>query len=386
MRTLTASFTGDDNFPDYTYRKNGTELEFKGTSYSGLSIPAAFLSIMNGFSKITVAKNGLGNDLPIYQQISAIHKANEILRKALSNFEEVRSGNHNELSTRDVIYENSILRPNKYGYSPIGAIFVRSDYDYDGINKTSAQMNFKELTHLAVLKSFYHNLHHNNGKITLQTTCLSDKHTHFMVQFLTSRIFFNDSFGQEINLQTALINAASLNENDRRYYSELLLNEIKNRRDSKTKIEVVNLYNRYALIPELGLIADATKNMSYDELKSRLDSLNLALNKYSNRQVVYDLCKDANDSNGVDYLKEADLIELGGKVYINETLYNNFLDYCDPNDTRFRSRMEEQMLLHAKFMFDNHFVLDGNLDPDILRIINSFKASDIAHSTDETKN
>ena len=129
MRTLAASRTGENTLSDYTYRKNGTELEFKGTSYSDLAIPAAFLSIMNGFSKITVTKNGLGNDLPIYQQVSAIHKSREMLRKALSNYENIRSGNHNELGTRQTIFDNNILKPNLYGYSPIGAIFVKSDFD-----------------------------------------------------------------------------------------------------------------------------------------------------------------------------------------------------------------------------------------------------------------
>ena len=384
MRTLAASLIGQNTLTDYTYRKNGTELEFKGTSYADLAIPAAFLSIMNGFSKITVTKNGLGNDLPIYQQVSAIHKSKEMLRKALRNYEQIRSGNHNELDTKQTIYDDSILKPNVQGYSPIGAIFVRSDFDYDGTNKNSAQMNFRELTHLAVLKSYYHNLYHNEGKITLQTTCLSDKHTHFMVQFLTKNILINHPklIGQQ-TLQEVLIGASSLYKGDRDLYSQVLLDEIKSRRDSKTRVEVVNFYNRYALIPELGLMPDANTSMSYEELETRLKNLNKALNRYSEKSDVYALCKNANDFNGVDYLPEADLIELDGKVWINETLYHNFLTYCNSDSSLFNTRIEQQMMLHAKFMFDNHFVLDGTLDPDVLRIINSFKVSDQKNGTNE---
>ena len=387
MRTLAASLTGENTLSDYTYRKNGTELEFKGTSYSDLAIPAAFLSIMNGFSKITVTKNGLGNDLPIYQQVSAIHKSREMLRKALSNYENIRSGNHNELGTRQTIFDNNILKPNLYGYSPIGAIFVKSDFDYDGTNKNSAQMNFRELSHLAILKSYYHNLYHNDGKITLQTTCLSDKHTHFMVQFITKNIIINhpNLIGSQ-NLQNVLTGAGSLHAADRQLYSQVLLDEIKSRRDAKTRVEVVNFYNRYAAIKELGLKPDASTKMSYDELNARLKSLNDALNKYSKKAVIYTLCKNANDSNGIDYLPEADLIELDGKVWINETMYHNFQIYCNPDSSAFMNRIEQQMMLHAKFMFDNHFVLDGTLDPDVLRIINSFKASDALNKTNESDN
>ena len=378
MRTLAASLTGENNL-NYTYRKNGTELEFKGTSYSDLSIPAAFLSIMNGFSKITVAKNGLGNDLPIYQQVSAIHRSHQILRNALSNYENIRSGNHNGIKGRVTIYDYNILKANRFGNSPIGGIFVKSDFDYDGTNKTSAQMNFRELTHLAVLKSFYHNLHHNDGNITLQTTCLSDKHTHFMVQFLTKNILIqNDRLSGEKNLREILINAASLNPDVRKFYTQIMLDEIKFRRDKKTRAQIVNIYNRYALIEELGLVADADVNMSFDELKARVDALNTALNKFSKKEQVYALCANANSFNGIDFKPEADLITLGDKVYLNETLYHNFLDYCDPNDANFKERIEQQMLLHAKFMFDNHFVLDGYLDPDVLRIINTFKKADSA--------
>ncbi|MBQ8131129.1 MAG: hypothetical protein IJ193_01410, partial [Bacilli bacterium] len=73
--------------------------------------------------------------------------------------------------------------------------------------------------------------------------------------------------------------------------------------------------------------------------------------------------------------READLITLDGKVYINETLYNNFLTYCDANDERFNKRIAREQMAHAKYLFKNRFILDGRLDPALNRAFNQFKAN-----------
>lgn len=411
MRTLAASITEDSNgfhYEGYSFRNNGIELEFKGTAYSDFRIPAAFKCIMDGTDKITFARNGLGNELPIYQQISAIHKAPALLRAAQKNLEKIRSGLRNGLITRQTIYDDSILLPDSDGFTPIGGIFVRSDYDNLGTNKNSAQMNFKEITYLSVIKSFYHNLKHNKGKIVLQSTCLSDKHTHFMVQYLTDRIRF--STGE--TLQNILIDATSLNSSKRKSASDALIKEIKFRRNKKTRVQIVNILNRYNAA--LGRPANATTDESFESLSARIDDFHkyLSDNGYTLAQ-IQNLCRKSNGGDGIDFKPEADLIELGGKVYINETLYNSFLTYCPDNskkikalqnekinairsgnnnrvkeinseieklqiaeNKRFTERIERQMMLHAKFMFQHRVVLDANLDPHLERVIKEFKTAD----------
>lgn len=369
MHTLAASLSGDEAY-DYKFKPNTSKLSFTGSAYYRLSIPAGFLSLMNGVARMTQVQNGVGNDLPIYQQVSAIFKTTSILRGGLKNLEDIRSGLHNGISTRHTVWDENILKPDANGKSAIGNIFTRADYDYLGTNKISAQMNFRELSTLAILKSFYYNLYHNSGKITLQTTCLSDKHTHFLVQFLTTQIRLRSG----LLLSNVLKEAASFSKPNRDLGSKLLQDEIKYRFGYKAKVQITNIINRYRIA--LGLTADLDPETSdFNSISAELNDLHTRFEGHSKDQ-LYELCRTANNGNGVDYMPEADLIQIGDKVYINETVYNNFYTYCNPDDTLFTQRIEEQQLLHAKLLFKNHFVLDAYLDPDVQRIVNSFEKTD----------
>lgn len=363
MRTLTASFLDGHN---YTFNEKTGLLRFEGTSYADLTSPAQFMSILNGFTRMTTMQNGLGNDLPLYQQVSAIFRAKQNLRAAMSNLEGIRSNLHDGLSTRNTIYDNSILKPTKNG-AVIGNVYVRSDFDHNGTNKSSAQMNFSELMDLSILKSYYFNLFRNKGKILLQSTCLSDKHTHFMIEYLTKDIKLYDG----TLLFERLKDASNLNRNIRDNASNAILSEIKERRSRKVKVQVSNFINRYNAI--FGLSPDADKNESFKSLLEKLNTLHELFNSSNySKQGLYDLSKNALNGVGVDVYNESDLIEVGGKIYMNETLYHNFLIYASDDDSKFIERIERQMLKHAELMFKNHFVLDGELDPDVQRLINSF--------------
>lgn len=367
MKTLTASYVGENEFSRYEFRYNGNELELKGDSYYDLRIPAEFISLQNGVDRTTIVQNGLGNDLPIYQQISAIHKAQALLRNGRRNFEGIRSGIHSKNATlpnkRNTIFDWNILNPNELGISPIGAVVVRSDYDYDGTNKNSAQMNYNELTHVSIVKSFWENLNKAERTILLQTTCLSDKHTHFMAEFKTKQIKLRNG---EL-LSDVLLSAGSANNAIRKGASAKLLNEIKYRRDKKVRVQIVNLLNRYNLA--IHGFADATVEDSFESLLAKVKLLNDDLNKIS-KSDLEKRCRLA----GVDYFTESDLIEFDGKLYINETLYTNFITYCDPNDERFKKRIAREQMAHAKYLHKNRFVLDGRLDPALNRAFNKFKA------------
>lgn len=368
MKIITASYTGDSEFSNYSYRYNGNELEITGDSYYDLRIPAAFINLQNGADRMTVIQNGLGNDLPIYQQVSAIHKAQALLRNGRRNYENIRSGIHGYNATvpqtRNTIYDSNILNPNSLGISPIGAVVVRADFDYDGTNKNSAQMNFNELTHMSIIKSYWEALNKSERKILLQPTCLSDKHTHFMIEFSTKDI-------QMLNgelLSDVLLEAGSANNTIRKSASTRLMTEIKKRRDKKTRVQIVNLLNRYNLA--LNKEAIFSINDSFDVLLNGINKLHQDLNQVSSEELNR-LCRVA----GVDSFKEADLITLGGKVYINETLHNNFLTYCSSDDTLFKKRIAREQMAHAKYLFQNGFILDGRLDPGLNRAFNKFKIS-----------
>ena len=90
-----------------------------------------------------------------------------------------------------------------------------------------------------------------------------------------------------------------------------------------------NLLNRLEII--LNLKTDtynySTPEMSFSELKKRIDKINTYIRSTS----AEELNKLAGDK-GVSFLTEADVIELDGETYINETLYKNFMMYCNESD------------------------------------------------------
>ena len=75
---ITLSASESDLF-DFTFRFNDVELELPNIYYRNLEVPAKFIGLINGISTNTMSKNGLGNDLPNYQTISAIHLAQQAM-------------------------------------------------------------------------------------------------------------------------------------------------------------------------------------------------------------------------------------------------------------------------------------------------------------------
>ena len=122
----------------------------------------------------------------------------------------------------------------------------------------------------------------------------------------------------------------------------------------------------------LGLKSEAydysTIDMPFETLLNRFKTINTYLYSTS-----IDNLYDAARRTGVKFFKESDVITLNGHTYLNETLYNNLLLYCDPDSTAFLNRMRREKMAYAKDMFKEGVKLDTLLDPSLRRFINKFK-------------
>jgi hypothetical protein len=86
-----------------------------------------------------------------------------------------------------------------------------------------------------------------------------------------------------------------------------MMDEIKSRRASTTRIEILNLLNRY----QKGLGLEQTSyEATFDEIKSAINALHEEFKKYSSVDEIYAKLKNA----GVDYFVEADLINIGDRI------------------------------------------------------------------------
>lgn len=363
--TVSASESAETNFPRYSFRYNGLELEMPKDFYYSTGIPAKFISLMNGIQKRTNVKNGLGNNLPLYQQRSGIQNAKRSIEKALINFEHIRSNIWKDgvIIPRKTIYDDSILRPDVEHGVPIGSIAVRADYDAGGSNKNSAQMNFRELTYLDIFKSYYYNLQ-QTGNIKMQSTCLSDKRTHFLVEYLTKQIRIGGT-----TLESVLKNLASADKTTRDDNFDLISREIKSRRRSKTRVSLVNLLNRYEVA--FWGVAQSTVGDSFKSLQNAITRIEDHINS-----IGLAATKKAFIDNNSTQFTEADLVTINGKTHINETLYNSFLTYCSDDSTKWNSRIASQQMAFAKDLFQNHFVIDTVLDPYLRRTVKTFAKTD----------
>lgn len=355
--TLAAS---EINAPySFEFRLNGNELVLSGAYFRALTAPATFFGLINGIIDDTKTVNGLGNDLPNYQVISAIHQAQERLDLAKNDKDQFRRSIHDAKGQIHTIWDKSVLMTAD-GTSPvIGRAMVKADYDADGKNKNSAQMIANELNYFEIFKHYYKNLI-TNGKILLQPTCLSDKHTHWLIEYLTG----NAKIGDE-TAQLALMRLTSGVKGVRDNAENKVLSKIKEQRAYSTRVEIINLLNRY----QTGLGLRTTDfNAPYSKIIADINVLHEEFKKYKIDQIYKKL-----SDKGIDYLIEADLIELGGQIFLNETLLHNVQLYINPDDSKIKEHIQRCMLLHARNLFKNHFRIDAVLDPGLHGLINRFR-------------
>ena len=263
------------------------------------------------------------------------------------------------------IFANNVLHVPNNVAPVIGKAIVRIDYDADGQNKNSAKMNLNELTYFAAFKSYYENL--NAGKpVLIQTTCLSDKHTHWLIEMYVHQMFLHDS---NTKLSEVLKNAAHGNKEIRDFANSQLMKEIKWRRGQEARTAIVNVLNRY----ELAMFGEIITNFEddFNTIKSNIDRLHARFKGLTVNEIFGKV--DAYPEK-ISKFNEADLITLGDNVFLNETLVNNFLTYCDnTNDDRWNARIADAMMLHAKDLWKSHFRLDTTLDPSLFGIVNALQ-------------
>lgn len=347
----------------FSFRLNGNELELPGAYFRGLDTPATFLGLVNGILDETRSKNGLGNDLPNYQTISAVHQAQEMIDLARTNYDQFRRSRHKASGILHTIHEKSILNTAENESPVLGKATVKADYDADGRNKNSASMNFNELNYFEMFKHYYRNLK-KDGKILLQSTCLSDKHTHWLIEYFTTNAkFLNGDIARNI-----LISLTSGNKKDRDSAERSILSEIKARREHVTRVEIINMLNRYQ--DGLGLTL-TDFNATYDDIVTAITTLHDEFKKYNSTEEIFAKLKEKE----VDFLPEADLIVLDGNIYLNETLLHHVKLYMNPvSDSDFKQHIQRSMMLHARKLFKNHFKIDAVLDPGLQGIINRFRS------------
>ena len=359
---LTLAASEADMFK-FSFRLNGNELELPGAYFRSLDTPATFLGLVNGILDETRSKNGLGNDLPNYQTISAVHQAQEMIDLARTHASNFRRSRHKATGILHTIHENNILNTVD-GESPVlGKATVKADYDADGRNKNSAAMNFNELNYFEIFKHYYRNLR-KDGKILLQSTCLSDKHTHWLIEYFTGNAKFSNGDVAR-NILTSLTSGI---KKDRDNAEKLIQSEIKTRREHVTRVEIINMLNRYQ--DGLGLTL-TDFNATYDDIIAAITTLHDEFKKYNSTEEIFAKLKEKE----VDFLPEADLIVLDGHIYLNETLLHHVVLYMNPvTDLDFKNHIQRSMMLHAKKLFKNHFKIDAVLDPGLQGIINRFKS------------
>jgi hypothetical protein len=93
------TFAASESEFDFSFRLNDNELELPGVYFSSLDTPAKFIGITTGIQTETRSKNGVGNDLPNYQTISAIHLAQEMMDNAKTNKDGFRRTIHDRTGT-----------------------------------------------------------------------------------------------------------------------------------------------------------------------------------------------------------------------------------------------------------------------------------------------
>ena len=358
---LTLSASEMDLF-DFTFRLNGNELELPGIYFRSLERPAIFLGLINGILDENHSRNGLGNDLPNYQTISAIHQAQEMLDLAAANTDGFRRSIHSATGELHTIHEKSVLNPKRDQGPILGRSMVRADYDADGKNRNSAQMSFRELNYFEIYKSFYANLK-KSGNILLQPTCLSDKHVHWLIEYHTRNLVFKNGR----TCASVLTDLTSGNSSLRQAAEKIIVGEIKDQRAHATRVEIINLLNRY----QYGLGLKLTDfNANYQTILVDIQALHNEFAKFKNTEEIFELLRVKE----VDFCPEADLINLDGKIFLNETLLLNTRLYLDPDETLLQSHFQRTMMLHAKNLFVNHFKLDAIIDPALHGYINLLKS------------
>ena len=139
-----------------------------------------------------------------------------------------------------------------------------------------------------------------------------------MIEYFTGNAYFidRDKNNNRINARNVLTLLTSGNKKIRDDAENLIRNEIKTRREHVTRVEIINLINRYQ--DGLGLTL-TNFNATYEDIINDIEILHEEFKKYKSTDEIFEKLKEKE----IDFLPEADLITLDKHIYLNETLLNS---------------------------------------------------------------
>ena len=327
------------------------------------STAARYLSYIYGSDTLNVLRNSKGNNLPLYQLGSYIYDFKKLLRE----FDEKYQSNTGELVKAINVFLNNPLYRNR---DVVKRVYIRSEFNIGNKQKETRDLTFSEVMQLALVDDFYNNLYKSSGNFLLQPIVYSDKRTHYLVEFDTSKLLLNSG----ISLRDALrkigesFNSKSLENSIIDYVAEY--------RKDKVKSQIINLVRRFSNALNLNL--DISKNSTLTEVTQ---TLNTILKKI---QTNYPTVKELRSAfQNSQLYEEFDIKVKDGKIVgFNETLFHNAEMYWDYNKNNqnttklFKNRIERERFQFAKDLWNSDFSLTALRDPKLQGIFDKLKDKD----------
>jgi hypothetical protein len=293
----------NDNWKDYLHFRKGI---FDTRPYSNLfNMAANVMCELYSTTDTIVIRNSEGNALPNYQILSSAYTTKQQIFE-LEYDNNLRNGTHTKAHRDHRIFtENPLVKHRQL----LGSIYVRGEITRNKQSKSSNQLTGKEAMYLDVVENFLKRI--NSGKsIILQSNCLSDKKTHFLVEYLINNVSFDgkqDSTRISHWLST-LVNPSAI-ISDREKAKGLFFENIIKSRGYRVKQQLLSIFSRYekvygAMLPAGWIsVDDIGKNagQELEEIKSNLNLLRTFLNGKSESQLNKDFGSDADLNENLDY-------------------------------------------------------------------------------------
>lgn len=331
---------------------------------------AKYLGLIYGSESLNVLRDFDGNNLPVYQYSSLFYDIKDIADDIAE-------------TPNNILHENEIVK----NRNVLGRIYLRSDTKIGDTIIKSKEKTVSDLLHESIFKDYYQEL--KTGKVLIQPTCFADKTRFPLFEMQLQKIKHNDESIHEI-----LSDMSSKFDND--LYIQQMQDYIAKYRQSKVKGQLVELFNRFALVTNFQPI---NKRMSYSEVKLKIDKLLEHINnEYAIDEIKEDLkrgikgkkaintlfddynTKYVNALNSlVKFFPEYDVTtDRSGKLAFNEVIMNAadlYWDYDENNESsklKFKHRLNRENRQMAKAMRRNGFLINVREDYALTELIDQW--------------
>lgn len=347
----------------FTYNDNSELQSYMYKSYC--SDAARFIGIAKGVNELSIAKNGEGNNLPIYQLSPAMFDMFDLIDYYAD------SGNDIFLTTERLITSrfqktlsrktlDNVLEKNPYIVKPelLKRIVARADIKVNNRVKSSDKLSVSEVTNAAIFTDFYSNLIYtptaseNDRKtnrelencILLQPITFSDKKTHFLVAVNLAAQYINyKNLNGSLDSKRAVdifrdLTKDTIDPRIRRNYISAIKDNIKLYIGDKVKRQVFNQYARFYAVFKNALNREKYSKYKVKEWDSdntrfdfetfdawkafnEIDEILKEINRLEGKNALNVIRKAFNGVAALD--EDFDIRIVGNSLQANETVFYN---------------------------------------------------------------